>query len=68
MDGRVLESVTSARCSAGGVEREKNKDRDGEIDGWMVDWSLWVSVCAVCGRIPPQFARDCGLTTHTHTH
>ncbi len=38
----------------------------------MVEWSLWVSVCAVCGRCPPPLCRDCGLTAHgprqKHTH
>lgn len=35
---------------------------------WMEDWSLWVSVCAVCGRFPPIVWRDCGLTARTQTH
>lgn len=39
-----------------------------------MDWSLWVSVCAVCGRFPPQFAETVVSQhmhppdTHYHTH
>lgn len=34
-----------------------------------MNWSLWVSVCAVCGRLPPpHHLRDCGLSAHASRH